>query len=331
MEEIDDKPMWDLVAGLTGYHAVTLAYDLGIFNILSNEPKSAIEVSEKLNIQMRPVEAILNVNLNLGFIVKQDDGYSLSELGKKYLLKSSPTYFGGLLDLIVHNEFTYEKLKKAALSNKPQEYGQNDIFLSHEQNMELAKKFTYAMHSISVAPASRWVSNLDLSEHEHFLDIGGGSGAHLISALTEWPNMKGTVLDIDPVCEVSEKYLNRNDLSSRANTHAGDFWNCEFPNADIHFYSQIFHDWPEEKCQFLSDKSFKSMPKGGKIVIHEILIDDDKEGPFTPVAVSIAGLTWTEGKQYTGKEIRNILENSGFVNTRVISSFGYWGLIVGEK
>ena len=60
-------------------------------------------------------------------------------------------------------------------------------------------------------------------------------------------------------------------------------------------------------------------------------VDDDKKGPYTPVAVSVAGLTWTEGKQYTGKEISEILSAVGFELIQVIPTFGYWSIVIGTK
>ena len=47
-----------------------------------------------------------------------------------------------------------------------------------------------------------------------------------------------------------------------------------------HFYSNIFHDWPPEKCSFLTRKSFDALPPGGRLVVHEMLYDDDKKGPL---------------------------------------------------
>jgi hypothetical protein len=57
-------------------------------------------------------------------------------------------------------------------------------------------------------------------------------------------------------------------------------WQDAFPAADLHFYSNIFDDWPSEKGRFLSEKSFNSLPVGSRIVLHEVLYNDEKTGPF---------------------------------------------------
>ena len=328
---LDDKPLWNVIAGLVGYHAVTVAHSLGLFSILEEEALSIEDVSKKLKIELRPTEALIFLNVNLGFLNIIGNKISISELTEKYLLKSSETYFGSLFDLAINNPLTHEKLKEAVITNRPQIYGGKDIFDSHEDQNELAKHFTEAMHSISVAPASGWVEKVNLKNHQIFLDIGGGSGAHTIKVLLRWKHLNGVVLDIAPVCEVAQKMLDSSHVSSRANTFIGDFWECDFPAADIHFYSQIFHDWPEDKCKFLAKKSFNSMESGGKILIHETLFDDDKLGPFVAAAGSIAMLSWTEGKHYSGSELSKMLSEIGYRNIQVIPTFGYWSLVVGEK
>ena len=114
------------------------------------------------------------------------------------------------------------------------------------------------------------------------------------------------------------------DLQTRIRAHAGDMWTDPFPLADVHFYSMIHHDWTPEKCRFLTGKSFESLRSGGHILIHEMLYNDEKTGPFPIAAFSMIMLGWTEGEQYSGKRISEMLRETGFGNIQVRSTFGYW-------
>ncbi len=328
-KNLDDKPVFDVLAGLFKYQTLMLANELNLFSSLNDGPKSLEEISKKLNIASRSTEALLLMLVNMNFISLSDQKYSLTDHAKKYLLKDSPTYFGGLLDIFALN--TLESLRQSVLSNEPKVYGDEAIFDSHEKQFDIARNFTQAMHSSSIAPASAWPEFFDFSNHKVFLDIGGGSGAHIIGVLNRWTHLKGINFDIPPVCEVSQEYFNQYDLSDRAKVVQGDFWNDDFPKADVHFYSQIFHDWPKDKCQFFSEKSFKSLPVKGKVLIHEMLFDDDKSGPAIAAAANVAMLNWTEGKQYSGKELSKFLKDAGFVNVKSTKTFGYWGVVSGEK
>ena len=172
-----------------------------------------------------------------------------------------------------------------------------------EKQAEMARSFTRAMHGYSMAPALAWPETLDLSQHKRMLDIGGGSGAHSIGAVLKWPDLQAINFDIAPVCEVAQKFVSLYGLQSRIQMHVGDMWYDAFPPADLHVYGNIFHDWPPDKGYFLSQKSFESLPPGGRIIIHEMLYDDDKRGPFTVAAFSVLMLFATEGQQYSGSEL----------------------------
>jgi hypothetical protein len=107
-------------------------------------------------------------------------------------------------------------------------------------------------------------------------------------------------------------------------------WENPFPKADLHFYADIFHDWPPEKCRFLTRKSFDALDSGGRIVLHEMLFDDDKTGPFATAACSTAMMLWTEGQQFSGAP-RAPLEEAGFRDLEVKPAHGYFSIVTGRE
>lgn len=163
------------------------------------------------------------------------------------------------------------------------------------------------------------------------LDVAGGSGAHSIGAVSRWPKLSAVVFDVAPVCEVAAEMVSKYRLQARVGTHVGDMWNDPFPVADLHFYSMIFHDWPAEKCRFLAKKSFEALDPGGRIIVHEMLFNRDRTGPFPVAAFNIAMLLWCEGEQYSGREISSMLRDAGFKKIEVKPTFGYWSIVTGVK
>ena len=93
----------------------------------------------------------------------------------------------------------------------------------------------------------------------------------------------------------------------------------------------IYHDWPPEKCRWLTQKSFASVDPGGRIILHEILYHDDKTGPFTVAAYNIGMLWGTEGQQYSGAELAGMLREAGFTAIEVKPTQGYWSIVTGRK
>jgi hypothetical protein len=177
----DDRLPWNVVAAIQGTPAVLVAYQLKLYSLLADKPFSLDEICKAKGLKRRPAEAILAVTTSLGITRLRGDRYSLTPAGIDYFVETSPTFSGALFDLTIDNYSVYsiESLKQAVMTDAPQVYGGGaEMFKSHEEQHELARKFTRSIHSASMAPASVWPEKVGLSKHRVMLDVGGGSGAH---------------------------------------------------------------------------------------------------------------------------------------------------------
>jgi len=66
---------------------------------------------------------------------------------------------------------------------------------------------------------------------------------------------------------------------------------------------------------------------GGTICLHEMLLDDLKDGPLTVACFSIAMLLHEKGKQFTAGELEDLLGETGFRDFQVTPSYGYYSLV----
>jgi hypothetical protein len=202
-------------------------------------------------------------------------------------------------------------------------------FANFEEQAEYARVFTRAMHSISFAPALAWPQLVDLSAARVLLDVAGGSGAHAIGACLQWAELRAVVLDMPSVCDVADEFIVRYEAGDRIITHRADLWDDPFPRADVHFYSNILHDWPPEKGRFLLEKSFAALAPGGRILLHEGLFDDDKSGPAVIAGYSVWMLALAEGQQYSGRELTEMLTNAGFRDIRITAACAPYSVVEG--
>lgn len=327
----DDKPLWDLVFAHWGYVAILVAHDLKLFSLLAEGPRTLVQICDELKLADRAAEALLSLCVSAEMLQLHDDRYGLTPYAEEYLLESSPTYLGGVLDLHISTPLSFESLKQSILTNTPQWYKGDWIKTSLEQ-AETTREFTRALHSYSMGSAMVWPTVVDLSDAQLLLDIGGGSGAHSICATLRWPNLKAIIFDRAPVAEIAQEFIASYGLQQRIQTQVGDMWQDPFPAADLHLYSQVYHDWLPEKCQFLTCKSFESLKSGGRLLIHEILYNDAKTGPFAAAAQNI-GMFWaTEGQQLSGRELSIMMTEAGFVDIEIKPTlFGYRSIVSGRK
>jgi hypothetical protein len=325
--------MWNIVTALSTYPLVLVAHDLKLFSRLAAGPRSRDELARDLRLQDRPVRALLSVCTSLGLVRIDDDRYTLTPTAEEYLLDRSPLYMGSFLDALIANfnhVYMFERMRLAVTTDTPQVYRGEGLFESHEQQAALAAAFTRAMHGHSMAAALAWPHQTDLTGVRHLLDMGGGSGAHAIAAALRWPTLRATVLDLPPVCDVARQYIADFGVASRVDAVVGDLFEGELPDADVHFYADIFHDWPAERGEQMLRRSFAALPSGGRVLIHEMVADEDG-GPLAVAGYSAAMLVWTQGRQYSRAEFARMLTMTGFVDIAITSTFGYWTVVSARK
>ena len=331
--QVDDRCVSDALYGLYALPSILVAYKMGLFELLENGGLTSKEIAAKLNLAVRPTDALLACSASLGFVGAKRGRFLLTRSGAVYMLKSSPFYRGPFLDFYIANSaaFSIQTLEKSLRSDSahgPQ--GSEWIAMQTEQE-HFARNFTHVMHSQGIAAAMGWPNKVNLSRNSVFLDIGGGSGAHAIGALLRWKRLNAIVFDIATVCEVAADYARKYGLQDRIITHSGDMWIDQFPSADVHFYSQIFHDWSPTKCRELTEKSFSSLKPGGRLIVHEMLLNNSKTGPMATAGMSMTMMAWTQGQQFTGSELVAMLSDAGFRSLQVKPAFGYWSIVTGVK
>ncbi|NGX60487.1 MAG: 3-hydroxy-5-methyl-1-naphthoate 3-O-methyltransferase [Chlamydiae bacterium] len=330
---ITDEKLQLITGQILVGQAILLAYKLGLFKCLSNGPKSLDELVLSMNLSERSIQSLISCAAALDFVKFNSGKYSLSLIGNKYLNENKTEYYGSVLDLLIEqNEImSLSSVERAILQNTPQVDNGIDIF-SDRMGLGNTNKFVSALHHKAFAPAFHWPTLLNLNPYKKLVDIGGGSGIHTIAACKFNSSLRGLVCDRKPVLEHSNAYIDAFQLNDRVSTTEIDLWEGDyFPEGDICFFGDIFHDWDPGKCLVLAKKCFNTLPKDGLIILHEMLFNEQKTGPFLTSAYNLKMMLWTEGQQFSFSELKTILKKTGFYKIRKIKSLGNWSIVIGEK
>jgi acetylserotonin N-methyltransferase len=70
---------------------------------------------------------------------------------------------------------------------------------------------------------------------------------------------------------------------------------------------------------------------GGRIYLHEMLLDDTGDGPLTTAAFSALMLANTRGRQFTFLQLKTLLEHAGFADVEVVPTYSYYSIVRGTK
>jgi predicted O-methyltransferase YrrM len=195
-----------------------------------------------------------------------------------------------------------------------------------------ARHFTLALagRAKNVAPAL--ADAVSMSDSKLLLDLGGGTGIYTYALLQKNPHLRAIILDRPEVLKVASEMGKAYGVLERCELISGDMFVTEFPSgADTILLSNILHDWDIPECQRLVDRCAEAIPSGGRVLIHDVFLNDTMDGPL-PIALYSASLfSFTEGRAYSAAEYRSMLESAGLTPTDVVPTLVHCGVLAGTK
>jgi len=335
--QAEDRAIWDIWLSMYRLPAMAVADELGVFAALEAGPATAGETARRLGFNERATAVLFSLLSALGLIVSRGGRHELADVARIYLLPHSPYYWGPLLRTLgvlpqqraaliraLQSADEVPALSSDRLPSRAWERGQID--------WAQAESVTRIMHCHSL-PASVGVARSgQLAGIRRLLDIGGGSGCFSIALAQHFPEIQCTVMELPAVCEVARSYIEEGGVSDRVSTVAADMFHDAWPcGYDGVFFSNIFHDWSAETNLLLARRAYDALPGGGRIVLHEMLLDEDGSGQMTTASFSVLMMLGTQGRQYTFSDLRQILTTAGFADIHATASYGYYSMVIGRK
>lgn len=331
----DDSAIWDSWLSVYRFPIVTVADAIGLFPVISANGLTTGALAAQLDVDARALGIHLGLLAALGFVERRDGRWRATAMARTWLHPDSEGYYGPLL----HRYRDSHPLHSQMLATlRTGDKAQGHISAAEEWERgemppELARQLTAFMHAVSLA-AARAVAQQPLLAHSRtLLDVGGGSGIYSIEMAKAWSGLSATILEIPQVCVAAEPYIGSSGMSDRVRTKAVNMFTQDWPrDYDTHFFSNVFHDWSDATNRLLAKKSFAALPRGGRIFLHEMLMNDDGCGPLPAAAFSMLMLLATRGKQYSLPELRSILEDAGFMDVASAQTGGgYYSLVSARK
>jgi acetylserotonin N-methyltransferase len=207
-----------------------------------------------------------------------------------------------------------------------------DSWAAGSVGLEQARDIAARMHAHSVPAAIAVARHYDFGHVARVMDVGGGSGCFMIAAARAHAHLRCTVVELPAMCEVAQGYIAAGEVSDRVDTRAVDIFREAWPHGyDAIFFSNVWHDWNVRTCRSLADRAFEALPTGGRVVLHEMLLNDDGTGPLTAASFSVLMLLATQGQQFTPGELQSILEGAGFVSVGVTQTHPHYSVVTGYK
>jgi hypothetical protein len=332
----DDRVIWDVWKSAYHFPALIVADEIGLFRLLDQAAATAEEVMRSLELGSRGAEALLGLLTALGLLAKHQGRFHLTATSRNFLLPDSPYYYGSLFQISRNDPITAAALRDALHRDKPQAYeiyGElTQVWESGALPADQAAAITATMHSLSFPAAVGVARHGDFRGVRRLLDVGGGSGCFCIALALRYAAMRFTVLELPAVCNLADQYIAQYGLQDRADTLAANMFTDAWPSGyDAVLFSNIFHDWDRTSCLHLARRSFEALSPGGRIYLHEMLLEDTKDGPLTAASFSLGMCLRTRGKQFSAGELGELLHEAGFGEISVTPTYAYYSLVSASK
>jgi len=317
------------------------AADFDVFGRLAKGPKSFDELRSEIGLADRAANILFTALRAMDLLAVNADGkLDLTPAAREHLVPGAYFEVGGYIGLVAEAP-NVRALAERLRTNRPAASSADDqgaAFIFRE-GMESAMDREASARRLTLSLAGRaknvapyLAANVPLGDAKLLLDVGGGTGIYSIACVQQNPNLRAVVWDRPEVLKVAGEMVEAYGVADRIDLVPGDmFADPVPPGADVVLLSNILHDWDVPECRALLKRCAGALPTGGRVLIHDVFLDDDLGGPLPVALYSAALFTLTEGRAYSAGEYRGWLREAGFTPAdQVVSTLVHCGVLEGR-
>jgi predicted O-methyltransferase YrrM len=324
----------DAIAAADALAAAIVHLDL--FTSLACEPADLAGVCRRHGLHPRPADVLCTLLVAQGLLARDASGVlEPTATAREFLVAGSPfdarPYYAAMADKPGVNDFL-KVLRTGRPANWPGAEAEADWHKSMRTEA-FAEAFTAAMDCRGRVLAPALAATVECGRMRRLLDVGGGSGVYSIALAERFPTLAATVLEAAPVDAIARRTIQAAGLAERIAVVDADMFSALWPpEHDVHLFSNVLHDWDEGDCRKLLAMSAAALPADGRMLIHDMLPDDDKAGPLWAAEYSVLLCTVTQGRLYSAAELGDWLADLGFeIVARSTTALGRSVLTAGRR
>ncbi len=337
--ETDPSFLFELFRGSYGSELLTAAVaHFPVFRKLSSGPCSFADFQLAMELDERPSIVLTTALKAFGILTETNGFLHLTQLAAEHLTPGGYYHVSDYIGLAANSPGVLEMVARLK-TNRPANaessepgaaFIYRDGMRSAMEQTDLARHFTLALAGRAKNVAPYLAKALPVTEGV-LLDVGGGTGIYSIACLQAHPNLKAIVLDRPEVLKITSEFAEQSGVKDRLTLQPGDMFADPLPNADLVLLSNVLHDWHVPECRQLIQRCADILPANGRLLIHDVFLNDDLSGPLPIALYSAALFTLTEGRAYSAQEYREWLTLSGLTPELIRPTLIHCGLLPAQK
>jgi ubiquinone/menaquinone biosynthesis C-methylase UbiE len=317
------EELMNRVRGFQESRAILTGVELNVFEGIG-EGATAAQVAGRIGANPRSTAMLLNALVACEVLAKTGEVYSNTETSRTLIGPGRTAQMH-----IVHLWNTWSTLTEAVRTGTcvPEPEGAR-------RDVPWTEAFIAAMHNLALGQAGAVVQATGLDGVRSVLDVGGGSGAYSIAFAKANPALSAEILDLEPVTAIAQRHIEAVGLTGRIRTRVGDLRSDPLGSSEYElvYVSAINHMLDETENSDLIRRCFQACTPGGRLVIREFVLNNDRTAPKHAALFALNMLVGTRaGNSYSEDEYRNWLAQAGFKNVRHVHLPGTSDLIIGVR
>lgn len=288
------------------------AAELRLFDLLGGGGKTAPEVAEWIGGTLRGTEILLDALVAMEFLDKASGRYRVRPEHAEALSETSPRHTTAILRHRNHMFRRWAFLEEAVLGREAPWTGRSSL-----DDPEANDAFIRGMYAVSGAGAGAIVDRIDLAGARRVADLGGGPGHYLVEMLRRAPETEGWLVDLPLTLDTSRRMALDATLPRPFHRLAWNFYEedppGDLPVFDLVYLSQVVHAESPEANRRLLERLRPHVAPGGRVVVHERTVEEDRATPKAAAIFAVNMLAMTPaGRTYTAGEIASWGEAAGY-------------------
>jgi ubiquinone/menaquinone biosynthesis C-methylase UbiE len=304
---------------------------LRVFSHIDAGNKGALEIAQAAGASERGMRYLLDALVGFQLLSKAGEGYELTPLSAQYLVRDKPDYIGGVLESERWFEAWTHLTEVVRTGHPPHRIEAQEVA---EQFFPLLVR---SLHVANREPARRAAQALGAGTSQtgmRVVDVACGSGIWGIAIAETDPQARITAQDFPGMFETTREYLKRHGVEDRFDFLPGDLKQVDFgeDRFDLALLGNIVHSEGERSSRDLFRRLHRALSPGGRIVVIDMIANDERTGPPFPLLFALNMLLNTEeGGTYTLAEYTEWLNEAGFGRVETADIGSHSPLVIGFK
>jgi hypothetical protein len=337
----DPTPIFDLHRGhLATELLVGASAHFKVFDRLAQGPQPVTALRAAIGLGERPAMVLFTALKAMGLLIEQQGRLALSELAQEHLVSGGPFAIDDYLGLTADLPGVVEMVARLRADRpKGLEAGGGGAAYIFKEGMASAMDLAASARRLTLALSGRarnvapvLAARVPLDAVDTLLDVGGGTGLYGIACLQRNLRLRLVIWDRPEVLKVAHEMAIAHGVAERTTLVAGDMFADPVPAADAMLVSNVLHDWDLPECRRLLARLAAALPAGGRVLIHDALLNDALDGPLPVALFSTMLFILTEGRNYSTAEYRAMLRSAGLApRDEVTPTLVHCGVVEGVK